>query len=68
VDALTQLKVIRILRLTKLLRLAKLGQILEAIEFNIPSMGVRIIIDTTPHQKQAFIYLWQTASHELCVF
>ena len=57
-DALTQLKVIRILRLTKLLRLAKLGQILESIEFNIPSMGVRIFVDTTPHQQQAFMYVF----------
>ena len=30
-DALTNLKVIRILRLTKLLRLAKMGQILETV-------------------------------------
>jgi hypothetical protein len=51
---LTQLKVIRILRLTKLLRLAKLGQIIEAVEFNIPAMAVRTIVDTTSHQKQAF--------------
>jgi hypothetical protein len=38
-EALQNLKVIRIIRLTKLLRLAKLGKMLEAVEFNFPSIS-----------------------------